>query len=33
MLVLKEKVHHLRLEALLVDLASYGATFGPGDEL
>lgn len=30
---MRDKVHHLRLEALLIDLASYGATFGQGDDL
>ena len=27
-LVLADKAHHLRIEALLVDLASYNATYG-----
>lgn len=32
-MVLQDRMHHLRLEALLVDLASYRCTFGPGDDL
>lgn len=32
-LVLADRLHHIRLEALLVDLASYGVTYGPGDDL
>ena len=32
-LALRDRTHHLRIEALLVDLASYNATFGQGDEL
>lgn len=30
--VLRDKVHHLRLEALLIDLASYKASYGQGDD-
>ena len=32
-LVIKDKTHHLRLEALLIDLASYNATYGEGDSM
>ena len=31
--MLRDKTHHLRIEALLVDLASYNATYGEGDAL
>ncbi len=32
-LVLADRLQHIRLEALLVDLASYRVTYGPGDDL
>ncbi len=31
--VLADKLHHMKLEALLVDLASYRVSYGPGDDL
>jgi hypothetical protein len=32
-MVMHDKMHHLKLQALLIDLASYGATFGEGDSM
>ena len=32
-LVLADRLQHIRLEALLVDLASYRVSYGPGDDL
>lgn len=33
LLVLRDRTHHLRVEALLVDMASYKVSFNKGDEL
>ena len=32
-LILADKTHHMRIEALVVDLASYNVSYGPGDGL
>ena len=32
-IILADKTHHMSLEALLVDLASYNVSYGPGDGL